>query len=482
MDIKLLKELKRYSFDKLKDIFEKDDEELRDLLKNLSLMNIVKYLKSCSKFELDELLDEDFKLNDKFDDYVFKYVGIIVVGNICLVIYPKYIEDEKSDKNYEILKQLISVIRKYQSKQQNIGFDEELELENFNLLSVVLELIHSYYEHGLYINENDIIEQNGEGEICWEKTINETTAYFSNNIPFYLDTFTLNQKSNKEDFFTLLHAFVLSEGCKKLKDILNILNISPINLSLAKLDNFGTIEFIINRLNQELSTQFITYRQNILKLLKRYIEQDSIKKTSSDISFVGTSSFNLVWEDVCSKVLDNSLEKRLEELGLCGNYGNENDGNKFLKDIIPKPKWRDVKTSSIHEATKTLIPDIVTINKDGLSIYDAKYYTTILDENEAKNTPGIGDITKQYFYKMAYEDFARKNNISIKHNAFLMPTCKSSANLLGDVSLNLPGFENSNIIDIILLPTCKMYEYYLANKTACIKIDRDEKAAILQKL
>jgi len=113
MDIKLLKELKRYSFDELKNIFEKDDEELRDLLKNLSLMNIVKYLKSCSKFELDELLDEDFKLNDKFDDYVFKYVGVIVVGNICLVIYPKYIEDEKSDKNYEILKQLISVIRKY---------------------------------------------------------------------------------------------------------------------------------------------------------------------------------------------------------------------------------------------------------------------------------------------------------------------------------------------------------------------------------
>lgn len=43
MDIKLLKELKRYSFDELKNIFEKDDEELRDLLKNLSLMNIVKY-------------------------------------------------------------------------------------------------------------------------------------------------------------------------------------------------------------------------------------------------------------------------------------------------------------------------------------------------------------------------------------------------------------------------------------------------------
>ena len=83
---------------------------------------------------------------------------------------------------------------------------------------------------------------------------------------------------------------------------------------------------------------------------------------------------------------------------------------------------------------------------------------------------------------MAYQDFERKNKISIKNNAFLMPICKSNANLLGDVSLNLPGFENSNIIDVILLPACKMYEYYLANKTACIKIDRDEKAAILQKL
>ena len=38
------------------------------------------------------------------------------------------------------------------------------------------------------------------GEVLWEKTLNESTVYFSNGIPVYLDLFTLNQESNEKDF------------------------------------------------------------------------------------------------------------------------------------------------------------------------------------------------------------------------------------------------------------------------------------------
>ena len=89
------------------------------------------------------------------------------------------------------------------------------------------------------------------------------------------DTFTINQESNEQDFFRRLHAFIITEACNRLKDILGILDIECLNLTSEKIESFGSMEFIVYRLNQELSNQFITHKQNILKLMKRYIEEDS---------------------------------------------------------------------------------------------------------------------------------------------------------------------------------------------------------------
>ncbi|HEQ5498439.1 TPA: LlaJI family restriction endonuclease, partial [Streptococcus pyogenes] len=232
MYIATMQELKPYSFFDLQNEFHMSEEELKNILKSLSLMNIVKKLsKDVSKVELEELLETDSleKLNTELEGnmYVFKYVGMLVIGNVCLLIYPKYAVSYLNDSinNFQKLKQLISVIRKYQSKEQKIGFSSQVDVDNFNLLSIALELIYSYYDHGLYSNDKQIIEQNGCGEILWEKTINESTAYFSNGLPIYLDTFTVNQENNEQDYFRRLHAFILSEVCKKLKDILRILDI-----------------------------------------------------------------------------------------------------------------------------------------------------------------------------------------------------------------------------------------------------------------
>ena len=249
MYIAIMQELKPYSFFDLQNKFKLSEEELNDTLKSLSLMNIVKRLsKDTSKIELEELLETDNleKLNAELEGnmYVFKYVGIIVIGDACLLIYPKYANSYLNDSTneYQQLKQLISVIRKYQSKEQKIGFNDQLEADNFNLLSIALELIYSYYDHGLYSNDKQIIEQNGYGEILWEKTINESTTYFSNGLPVYLDIFTVNQENNEKDYFRRLHALILTEVCKNLKDVLPIIDIYIINISSEIREHFGSNE------------------------------------------------------------------------------------------------------------------------------------------------------------------------------------------------------------------------------------------------
>ena len=469
MNIQILKELKPYSLFELENMFNVDEDEVRNILKSLSLMNIVKKLsKDTSKVELEELLDieslEELNAQMESDMYVFKYVGILMIGEICLILYPKYSDRYLSDEtnNFRMLKQIISVIRKYQSKEQKIGLGEGIDLSNFNLLSITLELLNSYYEHGLYQNDRQIIEDNGDGEILWEKTINENTAYFSNGVPVYLDTFTINQESNEQDFFRRLHAFIITEACNRLKDILGILDIECLNLTSEKIESFGSVEFIVYRLNQELSNQFITHKQNILKLMKRYIEEDSSKNVSDTISFVGTNSFNLVWEDVCSAVMDDCINKSIKELGL--RYSKNKKQSALVADVIAKPMWKHEESGKVHKAKKTLVPDIITIKGNQLSIYDAKYYKIKLDDNEVKNQPSVGDITKQYLYELAFKEFAQENELSINANAFLMPTDSDKEIRLGTASMEIfhnLGDINLHDIEVILKPCEEMYRTYL---------------------
>ena len=469
MNIQILKELKPYSLFELENMFNVDEDDVRNILKSLSLMNIVKKLsKDTSKVELEELLDieslEELNAQMESDMYVFKYVGILMVGEICLILYPKYSDRYLSDEtnNFKMLKQIVSVIRKYQSKEQKIGLGEGMDLSNFNLLSITLELLNSYYEHGLYQNDRQIIEDNGDGEILWEKTINENTAYFSNGVPVYLDIFTINQESNEQDFFRRLHAFIITEACNRLKDILGILDIECLNLTSEKIESFGSIEFIVYRLNQELSNQFITQKQNILKLMKRYIEEDSSKNVSDTISFVGTNSFNLVWEDVCSVVMDDCINKSIKELGL--SYSKNKKQSALVADVIAKPKWKHNESGKVYKAKKTLVPDIITIKGNQLSIYDAKYYKIKLDDKEVKNQPGVGDITKQYLYELAFKEFAQENELSINANAFLMPTDGDKEIKLGTASMEIfhnLGDINLHDIEVILKPCEEMYSIYL---------------------
>lgn len=301
MHIAIMQELKQCSFLDLQNIFNASEEELKNALKSLSLMNIVKKLsKDISKIELEELLETENleKINSELEGnmYVFKYVGILVTGDVCLLIYPKYANSYLSDSTngYQQLKQLISVIRKYQSKEQKIGFNNQIDADNFNLLSIALELIYSYYDYGLYSNDKQIIEQNGYG--------------------------------------------------------LLILDIDVINISSEKREHLGSSQYISYRINQELSSQFVTYKQNILNLMKKYIEENYGRNSTTKISFVGTNSFNLVWEDVCSVVMDDCINKSIKELGL--KYSQNSKQSALLSDVISKPKWKHYVSGLVHTAKK----------------------------------------------------------------------------------------------------------------------------------
>lgn len=148
MDVKIVQELKPYSFEQIANWLEREEKEAKKTVDSLVLLNILKKLTSYEqKMELEDLLDvESFEeIEDSINKnmYVFKYVGMVMVGDCCFFVYPKYILDINEDKenNFKKFKQILSVIRKYQAKEQLYNIDGFQEIKDFNLLAFTLDLL-----------------------------------------------------------------------------------------------------------------------------------------------------------------------------------------------------------------------------------------------------------------------------------------------------------------------------------------------------
>ena len=128
----------------------------------------------------------------------------------------------------------------------------------------------------------------------------------------------------------------------------------------------------------------------------------------------------------------------------------------------------------MKESQETLIPDLIGIynveNKSAFVIFDAKYYCIQLDETKPlRGQPGVGDVTKQYLYQLAYKNFITDHCIQEVKNCFLMPTEKDKVIDLGYARiamLEALGLEN---IAIRLMPATFMYRCYLDNKRLTFK-------------
>jgi hypothetical protein len=249
-----------------------------------------------------------------------------------------------------------------------------------------------------------------------------------------------------------------------------LFELDTLELSEESLQDFGDRDYILERIYKELNIQFNTRRQILLKTLYAYISQDKRMLEENDgISMYGTTAYHAVWEKVCAEVFDNKLNTTLGKLKMSVPLAEQYRSmkRKTLIDIIEKPIWEGTDTT--ETASDTLIPDLISIPKVGevdyFIIFDAKYYNIQLERGKSlRGTPGVGDVTKQYLYQLAYREFIKAHNIAVVRNCFLMPTDHDE--IINKGMARMPmlealGLEN---IQIRQLPASRMYEYYLNNK------------------
>ena len=252
----------------------------------------------------------------------------------------------------------------------------------------------------------------------------------------------------------------MSEELKEA-ELLDLFEITGVDLTDEVLDDFGEQEYMLYRIEKELNTQFNTRKQLLLKTIFAYIAHSGSLYDTDCLSLFGTNSFNLVWEGICADIMDNQLDVRLGALRLPIPLKSEYDRRKKLIDIIEKPLW----SGTGKTAADTLIPDFVSIEDYQFIIFDAKYYNAQLVPGYApKGQPGIESVTKQYLYQLAYQKFITDHEFSAVKNCFLIPTENKEIEDRGEVSMEMLSSLGLQNIKVRFIPAKIVYDLYLSGR------------------
>lgn len=470
-----------YSFAEFADLLNSNgshnEEEVKSVLTRLKRVNVISKVKATGdnrlhKSDLSDIDDEEADIEDispKTSEvlYKFKFVGVIVVKSYILYCFPKYIEfpiqATPTNNQFSEFKQIIKVIDKYSksTREQIINSLNEIdESLVYGDLSLSLFLLEDYFQNGLYNQQHRVIEVNGDGEILWDKTVNDNFAFFIDNRPVYLDYFNKRNIAEDDNFIKNLHEVVLSLVSDTLESngLLDLLDLTSINFTDDELTDLGDIDYVLYMIESALNQEFNTRKQLLLKALYSYVSKEYMAEKINYATLFGTNSFHSIWEKICSSVLDDKLDESIGSLKLQAT--GTNTSNTKLKNIIDKPKWSDYKGNS--RFVNTLIPDIITIVENNLLILDGKYYNLKLTKNEISGNPGVGDVTKQYLYALSYKEFAETNALTIL-NYFLMPTEGETKLNFGEVDIALLSNLGLSTIKVAKLNASNIYHQYLNN-------------------
>lgn len=491
-----------YSVDDLRSLFsfnttiyETDDDADKDLkkyIKELLSRNILKEEKQSSVKEADIEFEnyDDTDLTRSNKQYKFKFVGMVICQSRIAYIYPKYIGESNRLPDHEPkteMAQVIQVIEKYsrEKAKQDIHeinlFAEENDNGKINTLSVMLYILEDYTANGAFENEETIIEVNGNNDILWQKTIDETYPIIADNRPFYTKMYTRRNISDDMDYFKRLHEYVVTK-CSYEVDaagLTDFFSLPYADISDDEEETFGDTGYILDKLDMAVSETFDDRKLSVLKALRLYFKSSKILLGDTEIQLIGTRSFNLIWEEVCARVFQSQKgDKRtrhpnVTEIQPLIDYTeiNKNFIKKppLLAELIKQPVWKKYKKDTPGIPKDTFNPDFLRFEEKAAGdnyifyILDAKYYCPVWTDTSILGQPGVEDIAKQYLYHLAYKEILDQYRVTEVKNYFLMPKRDSDPELPGFVKLDILKDLGLGVIEIRMIPPVLMFDHYLKN-------------------
>lgn len=469
-----IQEQRRYTKQELQKIFDFTSWETEGFFRLLNSYGILKKVRDSSyPLDLAQLAEADFESIEMGEDsgsglYIFNYVGVLLVGNRVIQCFPKYLGNVAQP--IQEMKQILKVLQMYGAKKQTTGLSYGGEQSGlFNPLAAMLYILSDYHENGLYENFQELVEENGEGEILWERTIFQGFPIMRDNKPYYVDYYSRCTAQDEQDYFSRLHSCIVTDCSHQLEaaGLLSLFELAGAEPSQERLSEFGEPDSILRRLEGELNIQYNSRKQLVLRTLYAYIAHQSGSSSMEGLSMYGTTSFQLVWQEVCSCVFRNRLHTPLGQLPIVLAPGYDKQVN--LISLIPSPKWFGYtpQGNRFHkQASETLVPDIVCVTPDSFILLDAKYYCPQLAPDQPlRGQPGVGDITKQYLYQLAFKQFICDHQIPNVKNCFILPVAGEQVVNLGEVSMEILDAIPLERIQLRQVPASLLYDHYLNHST-----------------
>ena len=466
----LVRELKPYSLAEVADRLSCNQSQIQEILGRLLASGVVRYRTRGDQYE-SEIADEAEAVDDEC--YQFRYVGIVIVEQIVIVCYPKYIRREGGPTENE-LQQMVRVLRKLD------GYGElpypQGDAAWSNELSVIVRLLQLYDEHGTYSNFEETRELNGNGVIDWGRTVDTVTPVLADGFPVYFDYWTRKTRRDESDLITRTHRAILTECSRFLSrcGIAELLGFGDVELTDETLADLGDLEALDWRLEHERSGQFVTWKQEAIDLMRLYLSEGSAASASEKVLCLGTTAYYYAWELACKKAFGDLMDTKLGKLPikLAGNWCNR--ASETMLDIIPHPLWERPNGMGGCGDVATLIPDTgaFAYDSDGqhvFCIYDAKYYVPTAS-GKMEGQPGVESVTKQFLYQSAYRDFVLDHGFDRVSNVFLVPSEGGNPTFMARVSFpgvldalvdDIPQF--SRYVDMWAMPASTIFECYLSS-------------------
>ena len=293
----------------------------------------------------------------------------------------------------------------------------------------------------------------------------------------YFDYETNESVQDATNFVTRLHNCILTECSKYIAStgIAELLLVDEIELSEESIQDFGDVDSIVYMLEKELSSQYVTWKREVIDLLHRYVCDEEVAIDGWGSFCLGNTSFHAVWEKACKVAFGDQLNATFKEAGLKPKGAYQNSAMK-IKEVIPCPEWYKFENGDDEfcGTVKTLVPDTIVMRKiygkKVFAVLDAKYYHPRLGKTP-EGVPELESITKQFLYQSAYQEFVKTYGFDRVVNAFLVPSFSSEAYKMGYVKFDgvVPslGKPFSSKVDMWALPAKKIWQCFLDSRRLC---------------
>lgn len=370
------------------------------------------------------------------NNIIFKFVGVIFVGNTIIIVFPK---GYSPSNNPYILQQhtrlLIDVFLRYEEEKSTYKEENQLLTSNFgnakNIKSMMW-LIEDYFENGIFRKQEHFYSINSSHNINWSRTIKSQSPTIINDQPFYLNLITKKVSVNLQNAITLIHQYIIQECIAQLGWLFSC---EPLEEEFeVPFDDEHSLHILDLAIQQSFSDRDIL----LFSHLKTFI-LGSNNNDEDLISLFVTQYFHWIWEHICLSLFSKNNQEILSP---------------------PNPYW----LVGTKKAKTSQIPDIMFSYKGTIYILDAKYYQV---DAAPYKLPGWKDIVKQLFYRYTMMNKREYRDYNIV-NIFLFPKDKDK-----DISyLGYAGVEDQNDlgeIEAFLVSITKAMELYVSRRNGSLQ-------------